>query len=230
MEEDEQQMNHQLQLIREYMERNKESVATLKAEMGDTVENNMLSKIQSLQSETMFYENQESRLQEALRLFAEEKALLTSKHDSLGEQLKNLQSYLDLKDDQIKALSSQLNEYDERWKEREDQLGRSSVTISSLNESISKLQDENASLEKRIKAYFSFGTHSLQNSRSDNGAVWDNIPNRGRGASEATSLQSEKRGRRLSLQKEDGDNLLKQQGMCRRDGVSWRHAVPTVFV
>ena len=225
MEEDEQQMNPQLQLIREYMERNKESITTLQSEMGGTMDYNRMNKVQSFESENRFYENQESRLQEALQLMEQEKALLTSKFESLRDQLKNLQSYLDLKDGQIRTLTTQLNEHDEKWKEREEQLGRSSVTIQSLNETISKLQDENASLEKKIKAYFSFGmNHSAQNSLThepdalSSQRTWDAVPTRGRGASEQTTLQSTTTfRRRKSLQKEDGDNLLKQQGMWRGD-------------
>merc|ERR1712113_1163726 len=73
VQEEEKEMNHQMNLIHEYISNNKESVLNLQNEMGDLIDSKIESKIIGLQNETKFYEEQETRYKEVLKLFEEEK-------------------------------------------------------------------------------------------------------------------------------------------------------------
>ena len=75
VEEEEKEMMHQLSLTHQYIEKNKEQVINLKAQMGDLIDSKIESKIAGLTNETKFYEEQETRYQEVLKLFEDEKAL-----------------------------------------------------------------------------------------------------------------------------------------------------------
>ena len=187
VEEEEKEMRHQLSLTHQYMEKNRESVSNLQSQMGDLIDSKIESKIAGLQNETRFYEEQEKRLEEVLKLFEEEKALLLSKDDTLTAQLKNLQKYLDLKDKQIEDLRNQLNGSDEKLKLKELQITRSNTSIQQLNETVKDLQDQNAQLEKRMKAYFAFNDKNPTTPRNTADVpVWEAVPSRGRGASAFT--------------------------------------------
>eukprot|EP00488_Nonionellina_sp_1-RS-2012_P004389 TRINITY_DN986_c0_g1_i1.p1 TRINITY_DN986_c0_g1~~TRINITY_DN986_c0_g1_i1.p1 ORF type:complete len:151 (-),score=53.00 TRINITY_DN986_c0_g1_i1:391-843(-) len=144
-------MDHQLSLVRQYIEQNRESVAALKSE-SNVIDMKRENKINGLMNETLFYEEQETRLKEVMHLFQEEKSLLMSKDDTLTEQLKNLQRYLDLKDKQIKDLRAQLQQSDDKLKLKELQITRSNTSVQQLNETVNDLQHENAKLEKKIKS------------------------------------------------------------------------------
>ncbi len=124
VEEEEKEMDHQLQLIHQYISKNKESMVDLQNEMGNIIDTKIESKLLGLKNETKFYEEQEIRIKDVLKLFQEEKSLLLSKDDTLTEQLKNLHKYLDLKDKQINDLRAQLNKCDETLKLKELQITR----------------------------------------------------------------------------------------------------------
>eukprot|EP00483_Globobulimina_turgida_P001249 UN01251 len=216
VQEEEKEMDHQLSLIHQHICKNKQSVLNLQNEMGDMVDTKIESKVIGLQNETLFYEEQETRLQEVLRLFQEEKSLLLSKDDTLTQQLKNLQKYLDLKDRQIDDLRAQLNGCDDKLKLKELQNTRQNTTIQHLNSTLKELQDENASLEKKMKAYFTFNDNHPSTPRSPmNGvliAPWEqHRQSRGRHNSAFRQSDTPRRKRSGSDHKEDGDNLLKQQ-------------------
>eukprot|EP01083_Nonionella_stella_P066787 176172_1 len=98
VEQDERDMQHKLSLVWQHIEQNKTQVDNLKNEMGHAIDMKTESKVIGLKNETRFYEEQETRLKEVLHLFKEEKSLLMSNDDTLTDQLKNLQKYLNLKD------------------------------------------------------------------------------------------------------------------------------------
>ena len=193
VEEEEKEMMHQLSLTHQYIEKNKEQVLNLKAQMGDLIDSKIESKIAGLENETKFYEEQETRYKEVLKLFEDEKAILTAKDDTLTSQLKNLQKYLDLKDQQINDLRNQLNGSDEKLKLKELQITRCNTSIQQLNQTMKELQDQNAALEKRMKAYFTFSENAPQTPATPAAdvPVWQQGASRGRTTS---SYEQNKRG------------------------------------
>eukprot|EP01084_Bolivina_argentea_P227691 384574_1 len=213
VEQDEKEMRHQLSLVRQNIEQNKAQVDRLKMARGHVIDMKTESKVIGLKNETRFYEEQETRLKEVLNLFKEEKSLLVSKDDTLTEQLKNLQKYLNLKDTQIKDLRAQLNGCDDKLKLKELQITRCNTSVQQLNETVKDLQDQNSSLEKKIKAYFSFrdktGTTPVPSPTPQEAIpVWQQATSRHRGAS---AFSPKTRARRNSDHKKAGDNLLMQQ-------------------
>merc|ERR1712129_360538 len=106
VEKSESEMKHELSLTKSFIEKNHERIVNLKNESGKTMD--VQTQLIGLQNETLFFEQQETRYREALKLFEEEKTLLTAKDDSLSDQLKNLQKYLTIKEKQINAANDSL--------------------------------------------------------------------------------------------------------------------------
>merc|ERR1712187_413833 len=122
---------------------------------------------------------------------------LTAKDDTLSDQLKNLQKYLDIKDKQLADAHNALQENEQKLKEKE----------------LKMMQEQNVSLENRVKAYFKFSNSS--NNYSPDTPSTPPINNwkaqtRGRHASEYSQHKrhSSLTGTSTAL---DNDNLLKQQ-------------------
>merc|ERR1712048_523755 len=165
-------------------------------------------------NETMFFEEQETRYAQILKLFAEEKGLLTSQDDTIHDQLKNLQKYLDLKDKQLNDLRKQLHGCDDKLKLKELQITRSNTTIQHLNEQMKELQDQNAALENKVTAYFKFSNHQTPDTPLTPpiyNRPASTMPTRNRGGSEYSADKNVGKRRGSVSGKGDGDNLLKQQ-------------------
>jgi len=227
VEEDEKEMQHQLTLIEQYRQRSRDSVTQLQADLGQFIDTKTESKIAALHNESKFYEEQHKRMQTVLKLFEQEKSLLMTKDDTLTSQLKTLQKYLDLKDQQIGDARQQLRDNDDQLKLKELQIARSQHSNQQLNDTIHGLQEQNAALDRKLKAYFAFNerpnpatpptsfTVSVQAT-----PIWEATAagGRNRGASEfvhslksAKSKSAEKDHQKRQSVIADADNLLKQQ-------------------
>jgi len=211
VESEQQEMEHQKSLIQAQLAKNRAALEGLQSEMGDLIDSKVASKIQGLESESKFYEEQETRIDAVLKMFEEEKGLLTTSENTLSAQLKQLQQYLDLKDTQLAALRAQLAESDDKLKLSALQITRANTSVQHLNATVKDLQEENAQLEKKIEAYFKFNS---ENPITPATPVWNVSPAAPGRLHRGQSIPSRsERGRRASQteQKEDAEDLLKQQ-------------------